>query len=862
MAGSVNGNGYANANGYGGSNGGGSGTMTSTATDALPAHRHNGATTHVISSGKMPLPPPRQQQQQQPRRPRLGPTAAILSRRGLVNAQHESGSQDVQPGEGTKSLLRSLDAELGLHSNDGDSSSHGRLQCQQGQQPQPTAQRQQQQWLPQEQHQQHQQHQQQQQQWLPQEQHQQQQQWLLPAGQVTTMPSSASTESAAAAAAAESSPPAVPLVSTAGEEDPLQWVLGPDGYLYGLPEPQPLQPDVCVVRDEQSAKAVVDQLLDWAEHGISWTDSKGVQHHEPPDSIFFACDTEVAGIDIKKQSPVGHGTVICFSIYAGPWADLSTAVSSISSSSSVSSSSSNGVGSNGAVAAAAGLQPQPQRRPPKTRIWVDLMSGWSQRALEDRQAKAFAAQAAAAAAAEVAAAAADPWQQQGSSRARAHKARHAASRSPTPVAATEAAAAAAAGEAAPLAQPPGAVPPVPQTREDLEKLTCKALRQLAKERGLPARARDPKRLVSIIWESMQQQATPAAPAAAAAAAATVGSAAAPAGPADVQPLAAAGEQQLTAPNLHSKSQADLQQQAKDERLLHYCGNSHVTKAQLVQAITEFQQQGRAAIVPQVQRIVDGARSKSRVTMQQLRNCLQVLRADSALEATKGSRSLAQLLDDVEQELAKAAQATTAADAAAGDVALDVSGSSSDGGSSSIGNSGNSGSSGISGRGGPVTAVAHVAQASTATQPAGSTHFSPIASRSSSSSLLSQVEEAGTYPIVLEGNSLPPPTVEELRLDPTAHAILQQFSRFFTSPKAQKVWHNYGFDRHVLEHLLEVEQGGQREEDVGKRLQGFGGDTLHMSRLYDASRKLKGGYSLESLSSDKEVRDIYTYTYDI
>jgi DNA polymerase-1 len=54
-----------------------------------------------------------------------------------------------------------------------------------------------------------------------------------------------------------------------------------------------------------------------------------------------------------------------------------------------------------------------------------------------------------------------------------------------------------------------------------------------------------------------------------------------------------------------------------------------------------------------------------------------------------------------------------------------------------------------------------------------------------------------------------------------------------------VWHNYGFDRHVLANM-------------GIACDGFGGDTLHMARLHDASRKLSGGYSLESLSSDNQV----------
>jgi len=32
----------------------------------------------------------------------------------------------------------------------------------------------------------------------------------------------------------------------------------------------------------------------------------------------FACDTEVADIDVRKVGPVGNGDVICISIYGGP----------------------------------------------------------------------------------------------------------------------------------------------------------------------------------------------------------------------------------------------------------------------------------------------------------------------------------------------------------------------------------------------------------------------------------------------------------------------------------------------------------------------------------------------------------------
>lgn len=48
-----------------------------------------------------------------------------------------------------------------------------------------------------------------------------------------------------------------------------------------------------------------------------------------------------------------------------------------------------------------------------------------------------------------------------------------------------------------------------------------------------------------------------------------------------------------------------------------------------------------------------------------------------------------------------------------------------------------------------------------------------------------------------------------------------------------MWHNYSFDHHVLHH-------------AGVRCAGFGGDTMAMARLENASRN--EGYSLEKLSN--------------
>ncbi|KAG1666153.1 hypothetical protein FOA52_011565 [Chlamydomonas sp. UWO 241] len=70
-------------------------------------------------------------------------------------------------------------------------------------------------------------------------------------------------------------------------------------------------------------------------------------------------------------------------------------------------------------------------------------------------------------------------------------------------------------------------------------------------------------------------------------------------------------------------------------------------------------------------------------------------------------------------------------------------------------------------------------------------------------------------------------------------IIEAFKAFFEDDSIKKVWHNYGFDRHVLSNM-------------GIECEGFGADTLHMARLLDASRRGTKTYGLESLSSDPDI----------
>ncbi|CAN4104045.1 unnamed protein product [Withania somnifera] len=61
---------------------------------------------------------------------------------------------------------------------------------------------------------------------------------------------------------------------------------------------------VHIVDNLSAAKEVVSKLTNQYKH------------------LVHACDTEASSIDVKQQTPVDHGEVICFSIYSGPEADF------------------------------------------------------------------------------------------------------------------------------------------------------------------------------------------------------------------------------------------------------------------------------------------------------------------------------------------------------------------------------------------------------------------------------------------------------------------------------------------------------------------------------------------------------------
>ncbi|XP_019095171.1 PREDICTED: DNA polymerase I A, chloroplastic/mitochondrial isoform X1 [Camelina sativa] len=70
-------------------------------------------------------------------------------------------------------------------------------------------------------------------------------------------------------------------------------------------------------------------------------------------------------------------------------------------------------------------------------------------------------------------------------------------------------------------------------------------------------------------------------------------------------------------------------------------------------------------------------------------------------------------------------------------------------------------------------------------------------------------------------------------------VLAEFKSYFEDSDIKKVWHNYSFDSHII-------------RNHGVEISGFHADTMHMARLWDSSRRISGGYSLEALTSDPKV----------
>jgi hypothetical protein len=70
----------------------------------------------------------------------------------------------------------------------------------------------------------------------------------------------------------------------------------------------------------------------------------------------------------------------------------------------------------------------------------------------------------------------------------------------------------------------------------------------------------------------------------------------------------------------------------------------------------------------------------------------------------------------------------------------------------------------------------------------------------------------------------------------ANGTLNLFREYLADPSLKKVFHNCSFDMHMF-------------RNHGLEIGGYTADTIHMARLWNASRRNSGGYSLEALSSE-------------
>lgn len=142
--------------------------------------------------------------------------------------------------------------------------------------------------------------------------------------------------------AALSSSAAAPAIAEAavfaGEAQEVQHALGaPETFTAPTPAPTPaLTPepvpvvarvaidDVFVVDTVEAARHAVAVLLQYSQLPSTFLVPGREPRATPDTRRYFACDTEVAFIEVKEQTPVGHGAVVCFSIYGGPDINFNT----------------------------------------------------------------------------------------------------------------------------------------------------------------------------------------------------------------------------------------------------------------------------------------------------------------------------------------------------------------------------------------------------------------------------------------------------------------------------------------------------------------------------------------------------------
>jgi hypothetical protein len=99
------------------------------------------------------------------------------------------------------------------------------------------------------------------------------------------------------------------------------------GKITTLTKTVEIDPNVVVTIDENTSPKDLREMIEKKMKGVTVVNDK-----ESADRVldiilahkdrFFACDTEAVDIELKEEGPVGHGKVICFSVYCGEDVDF------------------------------------------------------------------------------------------------------------------------------------------------------------------------------------------------------------------------------------------------------------------------------------------------------------------------------------------------------------------------------------------------------------------------------------------------------------------------------------------------------------------------------------------------------------
>ncbi len=99
-------------------------------------------------------------------------------------------------------------------------------------------------------------------------------------------------------------------------------MMEPNAKITTLTKTVEIDPNVVITIDENTSPQVLRETIEKKMKGVTVVNDKEsaervlkiILAHK---DRYFACDTEAVDIELKEEGPVGHGKVICFSVYCG-----------------------------------------------------------------------------------------------------------------------------------------------------------------------------------------------------------------------------------------------------------------------------------------------------------------------------------------------------------------------------------------------------------------------------------------------------------------------------------------------------------------------------------------------------------------